>query len=72
MLLPETLNGVLLEARRFDIHDQPNWQIFYRVDGREEVEEARLAVESVYDDPQRGDAIVVSRVMGEAVEIRRA
>ena len=72
MLLPETVSGVLVEARRFDIHDQPNWQLFYRVDGSDEIEEARLAVESCYPDPARGDAVVISRVMGEAVEIRPA
>ena len=72
MLLPETVSGVLVEARRYDIHDQANWQLFYRVEGRDEIEEARLAVASCYADPARGDAVVISRVMGEAVEIRRA
>ena len=72
MLLPETLSGVLVEVRRFDIHDQPNWQLYYRIDGSDEVHEARLAVESCYADPARGDAVVISRVLGEATEIRRA
>ena len=72
MLLPETLSGVIVEARRFDIHDQANWQLFYRVDGSDKIEEARLALAACYPDPARGDAVVISRVMGEAVEIRRA
>ncbi len=71
MLLPERLNGVLVEARRFDIHDQPNWNVAFKLDGDETVHDARPAVESGYPEPRPGDRIVVHLVLGEAAEIRR-
>jgi hypothetical protein len=62
----------LLEVHRADIHDQPNWLLVYAIEGDAALQDARLAVESVYREPRPGDSIVVHRVLGEAVEVRKA
>jgi len=72
MLLPDTIHATLLEVHRADIHGQPNWLLLFAIEDDPAVQEARLAVESVYPDPRPGDAVVVHRVLGEAVEVRRA
>ena len=62
----------MLEVRRADIHDQPNWLLVYAIEDDPAVQDARIAVESVYPEPRPGDVVVIHRVMGEAVEVRRA
>ncbi len=71
-LLPDTVRATLLEVQRADIHDQPNWLLVYAISGEPALQEARLATPSVYDAPRPGDAVVIHRVLGEAVEVRRA
>lgn len=70
-MLPETKHGVLIGAHPFQIHDQPNWNVAFKLDGDETAHDARLATESVYAEPRPGDRVVVHFVLGEAVEIRR-
>ena len=74
MLLPGTSQGTLVSVDRYEIHEQPNWRLLYRLDGDPEgsLREARLAVQSVYDDPAPGQRIEVDLVMGEAVAVRKA
>ncbi len=74
MLLPATTHGTVVQVDRYEIHEQPNWRLVYRLDGEpgEPLHEARLAVQSVYSDPAAGDRIEVDLVMGEAVAVRRA
>ena len=71
-LLPDIVRGTLLEVHHADIHGQPNVLLVYAIEGDPAIQEARLAVESVYREPRAGDAIVVHRVLGEAVEGRKA
>lgn len=73
MLLPGTSRGTLLQVDRYEIHEQPNWRLVYRLDAEPEgaLREARLALQSVYADPEPGDRIEVDLVMGEAVAVRR-
>ena len=71
MLLPDTVRGTLLEVHRADIHDQPNWLLVYAIEGDPALQEARIAVEAVYPEPRAGDTVVIHRVMGEAVEVRK-
>lgn len=72
MLLPDSVRATLLEVGRADVHGQPNWRLLLALEDDPAVQEARLAVESVYPDPRPGDAVIVHRVLGEPVEVRRA
>jgi hypothetical protein len=71
-LLPDTVRGTLLEVHHADIHGQPNLLLVYAIEDDPALQEAQLATTSVYREPRPGDSIVVHRVMGEAVEVRKA
>jgi hypothetical protein len=73
MLLPGSARGTLVQVERYEIHEQPNWRLVYRLDGEPEsaLHEARLAVQSVHADPAPGDRIEIDLVLGEAVAVRR-
>ena len=71
-LLPDVVRGTLLEVHHVEIHGQPNVVLVYVIADDPAIQEARLAREAVYGEPRPGDGIVVHRVLGEAVEIRRA
>ena len=64
--------GVVVALERITIHGQPNFAIRFRLDGSANVQEARLAAESVRGNPGAGDRIVVKLVLGEAFEVRKA
>lgn len=63
--------AVAVEVRRYDIHGVAHVEVTLRFpDGR--VEAARLGQESVPEDLQAGERVVVRLVMSTIVEIRRA
>ena len=62
--------GVVRDVRRFDVHGSPYVDVTIAEEGRV-LETARLGAESVPEDLEVGERVMVSRAMSVIVAIRR-
>ena len=65
--LQQSLEIVLLEVEQLNIHASPYYQIRYRVEGSEAVQEMRINPEAFYPNPQPGDRVAVNLLMGNVM-----
>lgn len=71
-MLIGTHDGTLREVRRVDLHGTPFYDLLVEHDGGAQPQRARVSAESIYPNPQPGDAIRITYLMGvvTGVELR--
>jgi tRNA-binding EMAP/Myf-like protein len=69
MILSGTREAVLLSVQRIDIHGTIFYDITFHHTGETQPIRARIGAESVYPNPQPGDQVLVSYVVGVVTNI---
>ncbi|WP_322822482.1 hypothetical protein [Chloroflexus sp.] len=69
MILSGTRDAVLLSVQRVDIHGTIFYDVTFHHTGETQPIRARIGTESVYPDPQPGDQVLVSYVIGVVTSI---
>ncbi|MGQ9614013.1 hypothetical protein [Chloroflexus sp.] len=69
MILSGTREAILLSVQRVDIHGTIFYDVTFHHTGETQPIRARLGAESVYPNPQHGDQVLVSYVMGLVTNI---
>ena len=64
-------SATLTAVKLVDIHGSRFYDIAFRLDGGS-AGSGRLGVESVYAEPKVGDAVVVSRLLGQLTGVEKA
>jgi hypothetical protein len=62
--LQQTLEISLVDVQPVQIHQSPYYDITYREAGSDAVHQMRINPEAFYTDPQPGDRVAVTVVMG--------
>jgi hypothetical protein len=72
MFLSDHKDALLRAIRLVDIHGTRFYDVEYtHLDAPEQTRGARIGVESAYDDPRPGDAVIVSYLMNVVIGIAR-
>ncbi len=69
MIFSGLRNAVLLEVQRVDIHGTLFYDVTFHHDGETQAIRARIGAESVYPNPQAGDPVRISYIMGVVTQI---
>lgn len=69
MILSGTREAVLLSVQRVDIHGTIFYDVTFHHTGETQPIRARIGAESVYPNPQPGDQVLVSYVVGVVTNI---
>lgn len=69
MILSGTREAVLLSVQRIDIHCTIFYDVTFHHSGETQPIRARIGAESVYPNPQPGDQVLVSYVVGVVTNI---
>lgn len=69
MILSGTREAVLLSVQRIDIHGTIFYDVTFHHAGETQPIRARIGAESVYPNPQPGDQVLVSYVVGVVTNI---
>lgn len=69
MILSGTREAVLLSVQRIDIHGTIFYDVTFHHSGETQPIRARIGAESVYPNPQPGDQVLVSYVVGVVTNI---
>lgn len=62
--LQQTLEITLLTVQPISIHASPYYEISYKVEGNNAVQQMRINPEAFYPNPQPGDRVAVNLLMG--------
>ena len=64
--------GKIVELREVDIHGARFYDVAYALnDSPQRVHVSRVGVESVYENPQTGDAVSLHLVMGQLTKVEK-
>lgn len=64
---------MLLRVQLVDIHGQHFYDLTFALDSKPDAPKtSRIGTESVYADPQMGDAIEVALLLGQLTSVRKA
>jgi len=64
--------GTLLEVQQIDIHGALFFDVTFALDSAPQRRSvSRLGVESVYENPQNGDAVTLHLLMGQVTKIEK-
>lgn len=72
MFLSGSKEATLRDIRLVDIHGTRFFDLLYaHDDAPTQLRTARIAVEDVYDDPEQGDAIMITYLMNMPTSVQR-
>jgi hypothetical protein len=71
MIMSGARDAVLHEVHGVSIHGTIFYDLLYIHDGESQPRQARVGAESVYQNPQPGDAVRVSYLMNVATAVER-
>ena len=65
------MRATIEAVQPYDLHGVRYYRVIYRMDGEDEMREARLSHDMVYPQPQPGDAVEVRAILGIVERIER-
>ncbi|ACL23120.1 hypothetical protein [Chloroflexus aggregans] len=69
MIVTGMREAVLLAVQRVDIHGTLFYDITFHHEGETQPMRARIGIESIYPNPQAGDPVRVSYIMGVVTQV---
>jgi hypothetical protein len=69
--LQQTLEISLLEVQPISIHQSPYYEISFKAAGSDAVQHMRINPEAFYANPQPGDRVAVTLLMGNIMGARK-
>ncbi|RYX83474.1 hypothetical protein EON83_14905 [bacterium] len=65
--------ATLIRVQLIDIHGQKYYDLTFTLDSKPEAPKtSRIGAESVYSNPQEGDAIEVGLILGQLTSVKKA